>query len=36
MQETKKNLADEILSGEMGGIMNMSRDEIMELITDIS
>lgn len=32
MQETKKNLADEILSGEMGGIMNMSREELMELI----
>ena len=32
MQETKKNLADEILSGETGGIMNMSREELMELI----
>ena len=31
MQEAKKNLADEILSGETGGIGSMSRDELLEL-----
>lgn len=32
MQEEKKNLADEILSGENGGIVNMSREELLELL----
>lgn len=32
MQEQKKNLADEILSGENGGIVNMSREELLELL----
>lgn len=32
MQETKKNLADEILNGENGGIVNMSREELLELL----
>lgn len=33
MQESKKNLADEILSGDHGGIVNMSRQELLELLT---
>ena len=32
MQETKKNLADEILSGENGTIGSMSREELLELL----
>lgn len=32
MQETKKNLANEILSGEMGGIAALSKEELLELI----
>lgn len=32
MQETKKDLADSILSGEMGNIMQMSKEELMELL----
>ena len=32
MQEQKKNLADEILSGENGGIVNMSREELLALL----
>lgn len=32
MQETKKNLADEILNGENGGIVNMSKQELLELL----
>lgn len=32
MQEEKKNLADEILSGENGGIVSMSREELLELL----
>ena len=32
MQEAKRALADEILSGETGGLMNMSRDELLELL----
>lgn len=32
MQETKKNLADEILSGENGNIVNMSKEELVELL----
>jgi superfamily II DNA or RNA helicase len=32
MQEEKKNLADEILSGEMGSIGQMSREDLLELI----
>lgn len=31
LQEEKKALADEILSGETGGLMTMSREELMEL-----
>ena len=31
MQENKNNLADEILSGETGGITQMSKDELLEL-----
>lgn len=31
MQENKKALADEILSGETGGLMTMSREELLEL-----
>ncbi|MGN1145971.1 MAG: helicase-related protein, partial [Acetatifactor sp.] len=30
MQETKKNLADEILNGENGSIVGMSRQELLE------
>lgn len=32
MQETKKSLADNVLSGETGGLVGMSREEIMELL----
>lgn len=32
MQESKKNLADAILNGETGGIANMSKEELLELI----
>ena len=32
MQETKKNLADTVLSGENGGIAQMSREELIELL----
>ncbi|MCM1106919.1 MAG: SNF2 helicase associated domain-containing protein [Blautia sp.] len=32
MQEGKANLADEILSGEMGGLAALSREELMELL----
>lgn len=32
MQEDKKNLAEEILSGENGGIVNMSREDLLELL----
>ena len=32
MQETKKDLADAILSGEKGSITQMSKEEIMELL----
>lgn len=32
MQEAKKNLADEILSGNLGGLGSLSRRELLELI----
>lgn len=32
MQETKKNLADEILSGSTGGLGSLSREELLKLI----
>uniref|UniRef100_UPI004057C3B6 SNF2 helicase associated domain-containing protein n=1 Tax=Acetatifactor sp. TaxID=1872090 RepID=UPI004057C3B6 len=32
MQASKKNLADEILSGENGGIVNMSKQEVLQLL----
>ena len=32
MQESKKDLADEILSGETGGIAKLSREDLLELI----
>lgn len=32
MQEDKKNQADNILSGETGGLAGMSREEVMELL----
>ena len=32
LQEDKKALADEILSGETGGLMTMSREDLMELL----
>lgn len=32
MQEVKKHLADEILSGEMGGLSALTKDELMELL----
>ena len=34
MQERKKNLADEILSGETGGIVNMTKEELLELLNE--
>lgn len=33
MQENKKELADTILSGETGGITQMSKEELLELLT---
>lgn len=33
MQEDKRNLADSILSGDMGGIAQMSKEELIELLT---
>lgn len=32
MQESKKDLADEILSGNTGGLMGMSKDELLQLL----
>ena len=32
LQETKKNLADEILSGENGGLAQMSKEELLALL----
>ena len=32
LQETKQNLADEILSGNTGGIGSMSREELLALL----
>lgn len=32
MQEEKKNLADEILTGEASGLTNLNKEELMELI----
>ena len=32
MQEMKKNLADEILSGETGGLTQMTKEELLELL----
>lgn len=32
LQDSKKDLADEILSGEMGGLAAMSREELLELL----
>ncbi|MBP3701087.1 MAG: DEAD/DEAH box helicase, partial [Lachnospiraceae bacterium] len=32
MQEAKQNLADEILSGETGGLASLSREELLQLI----
>lgn len=32
IQEDKKNLADSILTGEMGGLAQMTREEIMDLL----
>lgn len=32
MQEAKKHLADEILSGEMGGLSALTKDELMALL----
>ena len=32
LQESKKGLADEILSGELGGIGSMSREELLSLL----
>ena len=32
MQEAKKHLVDEILSGEMGGLSALTKDELMELL----
>ncbi len=32
MQEAKKDLADAILQGETGGIVNMSKEELLELL----
>jgi SNF2 family DNA or RNA helicase len=31
MQEAKKNLADEILGGEVGGLAKLGRKELLEL-----
>lgn len=32
MQEAKQNLADEILSGESGGLASLTREELLQLI----
>lgn len=32
LQESKKNLADEILSGENGGLAQLSKEELLELL----
>lgn len=32
MQESKRDLADSVLSGEMGGISQMSKEELLELL----
>ena len=32
MQEAKQNLADEILSGETGGLASLTREELLQLI----
>ena len=32
MQEAKQNLADEILSGETGGLSSLTREELLQLI----
>ena len=32
LQETKKNLADQVISGDTGQLGSLSRDEIMELL----
>ena len=32
LQESKQNLADQILSGDMAGIGSMSREELLELL----
>ena len=32
LQEAKKNLADQVMSGEMGGLGSMSQEEILELL----
>ena len=32
LQESKKNLADEILSGEHGGLAQLSKEELLELL----
>ena len=32
LQETKKELAEEILSGETGNLANMTREELMDLL----
>ncbi|MBQ9902146.1 MAG: SNF2 helicase associated domain-containing protein [Clostridia bacterium] len=34
LQESKKDLADEILSGELGGIGSMTRDELLSLLEE--
>ena len=33
VQENKKNLAEQILSGEMGQIGKLTRDELMDLLS---
>ena len=32
MQESKRDLADSILSGDSGGITQMSKEELMDLL----
>lgn len=32
MQQSKNDLADEILSGNTGGLMSMSKDELLQLL----
>ena len=34
MQEKKKDLAEQVLSGEMGGLSALSREELLELISE--